>query len=136
MTKTHRRRIDVNLEELDQIIERGTRAPLSAAEGQKLKTVLHAMAERLTWKRSSEKTSAIVEQPTAAAPETDSGGAAPAGHGRRAAAAFTGATRVSIPHAPLHSGDPCPECREEKSTARRNRRRWYGSSGVCEMECP
>jgi hypothetical protein len=28
----------VNLEELDQIIERSTRAPLSESEGQKLKT--------------------------------------------------------------------------------------------------
>ena len=109
-----RRRIDVNLEELDQIIDRGTHAPLSEAEGQRLKTVLHTMAERLTWKRSTEKTSAIVEQPTAAATEPDSGGPAPAGHGRHGAAAFTGATRVSIPHFTLHSGDLCPECHEGK----------------------
>ena len=33
-----RPRVDVNLEELDQIIDRGTRAPLSESEGQKLKT--------------------------------------------------------------------------------------------------
>jgi hypothetical protein len=31
-----RQRVDVNLDELDQIIDRSTRAPLSAAEGQKL----------------------------------------------------------------------------------------------------
>ena len=113
MTKTHRRRIDVNLEELDQIIDRGTRAPLSEAEGQKLKTVLHAMAERLTGKRSTEKTSAVVEQPTAAAPEPDR---RPRSRGSRApcAAGFTGATRVAIPHATLHSGDLCPECPEGK----------------------
>jgi hypothetical protein len=41
------RRVDVNLDELDQIIDRSTRAPLSESEGQKLKTALHAMAERL-----------------------------------------------------------------------------------------
>ena len=33
-----RPRMDVNLEELDQIIERGTHAPLSESEGEKLKT--------------------------------------------------------------------------------------------------
>ncbi len=42
---TMKRRIDVDLDELDQIIDRSTRAPLSESEGQKLKTALHAMAE-------------------------------------------------------------------------------------------
>src|SRR5260370_9969757 len=55
---TRRRRVDVNLEELDQIIDRSQRAPLSESEGEKLKTALHAMAERLQ-KRSTEKTSAV-----------------------------------------------------------------------------
>jgi len=115
MMKTKRRRIDVNLDELDQIIERGTREPLSEAEGQKLKTVLHAMAERLTWKRTTEKTSAVVEQAAEVPPEQRDGDGGPAtGHGRHGARAFTGATRVSIPHATLHSGDLCPECREGK----------------------
>jgi hypothetical protein len=44
---TRRRRVDVNLDELDQIIDRGRLAPLSESEGEKLKTALHAMAERL-----------------------------------------------------------------------------------------
>jgi hypothetical protein len=115
MTKTQRRRIDVNLDELDQIIERGTREPLSEAEGQKLNTVLHAMAERLSWKRSTEKISAVVEQPAAGGSEQQNrGDPAPVGHGRHSASAFTGATRVSIPHATLHPGDRCPECREGK----------------------
>ena len=103
-----RRRIDLNLEELDQIIDRGTRAPLSESEGQKLKTALHAMAERLSWKRSTEKTSAVVDQPSVV--ERNTGEPAPAGHGRHGALAFTGAKRVSITHATLHTGDPCPEC--------------------------
>ena len=66
-----RRRIDVNLDELDQIIDRSTRAPLSASEGQQLKTALHAMAERLMPKRSTEKTSAVV--PRDAAPAGQAG---------------------------------------------------------------
>jgi hypothetical protein len=64
---TSRRRIDVNLDELDEIIDRSTRAPLSESEGQKLKTALHAMAERLLPKRSTEKTSAVLPQDAAPA---------------------------------------------------------------------
>ena len=42
-----RPRVDVNLEELDQIIERGTQAPLSELESEKLKSALHALAGML-----------------------------------------------------------------------------------------
>jgi transposase len=111
---TMKRRIDVNLDELDQIIDRSTRAPLSESEGQKLKTALHAMAERLQRKRNTEKTSAVL--PPDAAPEgkPDTSAWVPAGHGRNRAAAFTGANRVSIAHATLHAGDRCPECLKGK----------------------
>ena len=110
-----RRRVDVNLEELDQIIDRSTRAPLSEAEGQKLKAALHAMAERLVRKRSTEKTSAVLPPdgaPAAGKPEASA--SAPAGHGRNGAAAFTDANRVAVAHATLHPGDQCPECRQGK----------------------
>jgi len=50
---TTRRHIDVDLEELDQIIDRSTQAPLSESEGRKLKAVIHAMAERLARKRNT-----------------------------------------------------------------------------------
>ena len=50
-----RQRIDVDREELDQIIDRSTHAPLSESEGRKLKTALHAFAEGLARKRSTEK---------------------------------------------------------------------------------
>jgi len=109
-----RRRIDVNLDELDQIIDRGTRAPMSEADGQKLKTVLHAMAERLSWKRSTEKTAAVVEQSATPVGGHHAGKPAAAGHGRHGAAEFTGAHRVSIVHTRLHSGDRCPECGKGK----------------------
>ena len=42
-----RPRVDVNLEELDQIIDRGTQAPLSESESDKLKSALHALAGML-----------------------------------------------------------------------------------------
>jgi transposase len=109
---TTRRRIDVNLDELDQIIDRSTQAPLSESEGQKLKTEIHAMAERLSWKRNTEKTSAVLPQDATSAGKPESGASAPAGHGRHGAAAFTGANRVPIAHATLHAGDRCPECRQ------------------------
>jgi transposase len=114
-TKPARRRIDVNLDELDRIIDGGTSAPLSKADSQKLKTALHAMAERLT-RRSTEKTRALLEQAEAGAPAEQGNMKKPAsaGHGRNSAAAFTEATRVAVPHATLRPGDGCPECREGK----------------------
>jgi hypothetical protein len=36
------------------------------------------------------------------------------GHGRVAAAAYQGATRVPVPHESLKKGDPCPECPKGK----------------------
>ena len=108
-----KRRIDVNLDELDQIIDRSTRAPLSESEGQKLKTALHAMAERLVRKRNTEKTSAVLPD-AAQAGKPETGESAAAGHGRNGAAAFTGANKVTVTHATLHSGDRCPECRRGK----------------------
>jgi transposase len=111
---TKRQRVDVNLDELDQIIDRGRRAPLSESEGEKLKTAIHAMAERLLQKRSTEKTSAVLPSDTAPAGKPDSSQTAPAGHGRNGAAAFAGANRVAIAHATLHAGDQCPECRRGK----------------------
>lgn len=111
---TMRRRVDVNLDELDQIIDRSTRAPLSESEGQQLKTALHAMAERLLPKRSTEKTSAVLAPDAAPAGKPEAGESVPAGHGRNGAAAFTGANKVAVAHATLHSGDRCPGCREGK----------------------
>lgn len=111
---TMRRRVDVDLDELDRIIDRSTHAPLSEAEGQKLKAALHAMAERLLPKRNTEKTSAVLPPDAAPVDKPDTGESAQAGHGRRGVAAFTGANRVPIAHATLHAGDRCPECRQGK----------------------
>ena len=111
---TRRGRFDVNLEELDQIIDRSQRAPLSESEGEKLKTALHAMAERLQQKRNTEKTSAVLPPDTAPAGKPDASESAPVGHGRNPAAAFPGANKVAVAHATLHPGDLCPECRRGK----------------------
>src|ERR1039458_4384259 len=99
---TRRRRVDVNLDELDQIIDRGQHTPLSESEGEKLKTALHAMAERLLQKRSTEKTSVVLPPDTAPAGKPDASGSTTAGHGRHPAAAFRGANQVAVAHSMLH----------------------------------
>src|ERR1700685_1165344 len=111
--KTSRRRLDVNVEELDRVIDAAENGPLSNADRQKLKTTLHALVERLAKKRNTEKTNSVREPKTSSSAATESPEpAAPAGHGRNPATAFTGAEKVSVQHAQLKPGDPCPECRE------------------------
>ena len=111
--KTSRRRLDVDVEELDRVIDAAENGPLSKADRQKLKTTLHALVERLAQKRNTEKTNSVLEPKNSSTEATESPQpAAPAGHGRNAASAFTGAEKVCVPHAQLKPGDPCPECRE------------------------
>jgi hypothetical protein len=109
----------VNLEELYRIIDGGMRAPLSEADGVKLKTALGALAARAAsrW-RTTEKTCAVLEQKNSAAatgkkPSPEAEQPVP-GHGRNGTAAFTGATRIAIAHATLRPGALCPECRVGK----------------------
>ncbi len=113
--KSSRRRIDVNVDELDRIIDAAMQAPLNEADGRTLKTAVHAMAERLIRRRNTEKTSVVLEPKAPPAPVgTQQPEEQAAGHGRNGASAFTGANRVAVAHATLHSGDLCPECREGK----------------------
>ena len=107
-----RPRMDVNLEELDQIIERGTHAPLSESESEKLKSVLHALAGMLPQPRTTEKTKNVLEQPAAPPPENEPEPAK--GHGRNGASSYTGAQKVAVTHPTLHAGDPCPGCEKGK----------------------
>ena len=111
-----RPRMDVNLEELDQIIDRGTHAPLSESEGEKLKRVLHALAGMLPAPRTTEKTKDVLEQPETPALEKDAEPPSDKtpGHGRNGASSYTGAKKVAVPHATLHTGDPCPGCGKGK----------------------
>ena len=59
--KTSRRRIDVDVEELDRVIDAAENGPLSEADRQKLKTTLHALLDRLAQKRNTEKTTSVLE---------------------------------------------------------------------------
>jgi transposase len=112
---TSRRRLDVNVDELDRIITAAMQAPLSEADGNTLRTAVHAMADRLMPRRSTEKTRAVLEAAPGKAGRAATGTTKPdpiKGHGRHGAAAYTGAARVDIRHATLHSGDRCPACHE------------------------
>ena len=108
-----RRRIDVKLGELDQLLDRAREAPLSEPDCHKIKTTLHTLVEILTARRSTEKTSAVVDpgKNGAAAAQPAASPEKPAnGHGRTPASAYTGATTVAVPHPDLKHGDTCPEC--------------------------
>src|SRR5206468_2887420 len=62
--------------------------------------------------------SQLFPQPPPAGSPTPEGAAAPKpkrkGHGRTAAANYTGAKRVKVPHPQLHPGEPCPKCLKGK----------------------
>jgi transposase len=74
--------------------------------------------QRLIFGAKTEKTSQIFPQPPTASLPVVAAAAAPApkrkGHGRTAAANYTGAQRVKVPHPQLHPGDPCPDCKQGK----------------------
>ena len=112
--KDARRRIDVNLEELDRVLDGAREAPLSEADCDKLKNALHALAAMLTQTRHTEKTSAVLEEPenpeTGDGTQPDTDVSPQPGHGRNSADEFTGAKKVDVPHPCLQHGDRCPEC--------------------------
>ncbi|MBV8400954.1 MAG: transposase, partial [Acetobacteraceae bacterium] len=109
--KTSRRRVDVNVEELDRIIDDARSAPLSEADSRKLKTALHALAEQLIPQNKTEKTSAVFGEAETTAPENRQAEAEPAsGHGRNGAQAYHSANRIPVTHSHLAHGDRCPDC--------------------------
>lgn len=114
MTPT-RRRVDVNLEELDRVLDGAREVPLSEADCEKVKTALHALASMLVRPRNTEKTNAVLPKSDDpgkdAGPQPDENSTSPAkGHGRNGAEAFSGAQKIEIKHPNLKHGDRCPDC--------------------------
>jgi hypothetical protein len=73
--------------------------------------------QRLVFGAKTEKTSQIFPPPmTTSLPGAAAAVPAPKrkGHGRTAAANYTGAQRVKVPHPQLHPGDSCPDCNKGK----------------------
>ena len=110
-----RARVEVNLEELDQIIDRGTQAPLSEVESQKLKSALHALAGMMP-ARATEKTQALFGATETPASPSEAEPASPkkGGHGRNGAESYTGARKIAVTHPQLEAGDACPGCGKGK----------------------
>jgi hypothetical protein len=108
--KSPRQRMEVNVEELDRIIDGVKSAPLSESDSEKLKTALHALAERLLPRPKTEKTSSVFDDPDSTAPEEQGQRKdPPAGHGRNGANAYRGAEKVEIAHSKLAHGYRCPD---------------------------
>lgn len=113
--KSRRRRIDVNVEELDQIVDRARQAPLSESDCDKLKTALHALIERLLGSAKTEKLDSVfADENSPAPPAAPARAQEPAGHGRNGAQAFSGAHKVAVAHQQLAWGDRCPDCGKGK----------------------
>ena len=110
--KTPRRRIDVNVEELDRIIDDAKSAPLSESDSEKLKSALHALADRLLPQLKTEKTSAVFGDAEPPSPEQMQSQAdrTAAGHGRNGVEAYRGAEKIAVTHTKLAHGDRCPDC--------------------------
>jgi transposase len=112
--KGTRRRIDVNLDELDRVLDGARQAPLSENDYEKLKDALHALAAMLARPRNTEKASTVLEKSegseTGAGTQPDTNASPLPGHGRNGAGAFCGARKIAIVHPKLKHGDRCPEC--------------------------
>jgi hypothetical protein len=136
-----RRCLDVNLEELQQELERA-RPALSVEAYKKLRTALDAltylqelvadqdmtMAElrRLVVVRGgTEKTRVVLGRlgleadpphrpPTASSTPADVPRPPAPGHGRHGAEAYAGARRIAVAHGALRPGDRCPLCTKGK----------------------
>jgi transposase len=112
--KTARRRVDVNLDELDRVLDGARQAPLSEDDYEKLKEALHALAAMLVRPRNTEKTSAVFETSkgaeTGAGTQSETDVLPPPGHGRNGAGAFVSSRKIAIAHPKLKHGDRCPEC--------------------------
>jgi len=112
--KTARRRVDVNLDELDRVLDGARQAPLSEDDYEKLKDALHALAAMLVRPRNTEKTSAVLGTSegaeTGAGTQPESNTSPSPGHGRNGAEAFCSSQKIAIAHPKLKHGDRCPEC--------------------------
>ena len=109
-----RRRVDVNLNQLDGIIDSAYERTLERDEGEVLRNALHAMAARLAPWRTSEKSSGLLDAPPGGPSRPGRKRPPTPGHGRNGAEAFAGAERVQVPNQEVQPGCHCPDCANGK----------------------
>jgi hypothetical protein len=123
----------VDLEELDGIIDGALRAPLSESDGRKLKTALHAMAEKLLGQRTTERPRLCCRSRGASQLSSVSMPIRPNLRRR-----VTGATALAHSRAPRGSPSGMRHSNPEihvsnvapgKCTGRKSRKPWCASSG-------
>lgn len=127
----------LDLENLNDIINRAGSGPLPEADRAKLSETIETLAwlqQELTNKdvtlarlrslfglSSSEKTKNVLRKTSGDGSTSGEGTSTPKkpkekakGHGRNAADAYKGADRIEVAHDSLKSGEPCPECPSNK----------------------
>ena len=125
--KGKRKKVEVDVKELDGILDQAVEMPLSQAEADKLRQAIHTMAERiLADQRSSEKLDNMINEVAdkdpdgkpkeeGLPPKPPRSNPGPGRNGRNGADAYTSATKVSIElHAALKPGCNCPSCLKGK----------------------
>lgn len=125
--------IELRMDELTKIVERTRSATLSVEEHAQLKTAIDTLtfvtaelkAKKTSLERlrqmlfgsTTEKTRRVLKNAKSSsksAREAKPAGEKKPGHGQNAAAAYTGAKKVKVPHASLCAGECCPECLKGK----------------------
>jgi transposase len=131
--------VELRLNEWEAILQRAQAGPLDEKDCAKIKAVFESYLfltdlledkrttiqrlRKLLFGSATEKTRDVIgtkpddAASTAAAPDGAQSTAPTAplpGHGRHGADAYQGAEKIRVPHAALHSGDPCPDCQRGK----------------------
>lgn len=132
--KGKRKKVEVDVKELDGILDQAVEKPLSQAEADKLRLAIHTMAEHiLAERRSSEKLDKMIDEVAdkdpdgkpkeeGLPPKPPRSNPGPGRNGRNGADAYTSATRVSIElHAALKPGCNCPSCLKGKLSKQKPR---------------
>lgn len=125
-----RRKVEIDIQQLDQIVDKACESPLTRDEGDLLKSSIHAMAERLMRQfRTTEKANALLgaddgsdergaEDDAGEDNGTDGSNDAPPtaekkrrpGHGRNGVAKYPGAEFINVAHPDLMPQCACPGC--------------------------
>jgi transposase len=137
-SKSHPDRMEVSVEEISAIVERTQTGALSAEEHAKLKAAIDTFAlitaqlqakdasvdrlRRMIFGATTESTRNVLGEKRGEPTAVESTGEdeirtprpKPPGHGRNAAAAYTGASQVTVAHPTLHGGEACPGCESGK----------------------